>query len=42
MVGLICAQMSLALISRNNKIAENSKPNNKNDFLDDLQTVLTS
>lgn len=27
---------------RNNKIAENSKPNNKNDFLDDLQTVLTS
>ena len=28
--------------SRNNKIAENSKPNNKNNFLDDLQTVLTS
>ena len=28
--------------SSNNKIAENSKPNNKNDFLDDLQTVLTS
>jgi len=28
--------------SRNDKIAENSKPNNKNDFLDDLQTVLTS
>ena len=42
MVRLIRAQMSLVLISRNNKIAENSKPNNKNYFLDDLQTVLTS